>query len=161
MVERDLWAVIKRLERRSEFSRWTRIENAVSAGTPDINACIRGVEFWMELKCPKVHARGSTPVFSSSHRLTPTQLAFCYAQRLALGKVVVLVSNEAYTLLLDGTKLAEDNLASYTYEQLAKLPLTIAAYRFPLAKCWRLVKCDMMSYFADADAASQELLNGL
>lgn len=106
MLEREVWHFIKAAEVNKPRTRWMRCENAVASGVPDINACIDGREFWIELKCPKKHARESTPVFGGSHKISAMQLSWFRRQAAAGGHGFVIVSNEQNTLLLDGAYLS-------------------------------------------------------
>lgn len=146
MTEKDLWALIKRRELGQEECRWTRIENAVGSGMPDINACIKGYEFWVELKCPKVHKRETTPVFGSSHRLTPVQASFFYKQARAGGSCYLLISNEALTILVDGRHVGLGGLDGLTYEQFKRYGYALYAAKQPLSKCWPAVRASIVAH---------------
>ena len=46
MKESQFWALVKgKLPGHVE-----RVENALTRGTPDVNMCVEGTEFWLELK---------------------------------------------------------------------------------------------------------------
>lgn len=105
MLERNVWQFIKSAEAGQLRTRWMRCENAVAIGVPDLNACIDGQEFWVELKCPKAHVRESTPVFGGSHKISAMQLSWFRRQSAAGGLGFVMVCNEKCTLLLDGAYL--------------------------------------------------------
>jgi hypothetical protein len=50
-MEADLWTLMRTNIMRSEpAADLQRIENLVRNGMPDVNGCIRGKEFWCELK---------------------------------------------------------------------------------------------------------------
>lgn len=82
MLEKELWLKVK--------TSWPhvhcdRIENAASFGTPDVNCCHDGCEWWMELK---VTVNGMT-------KIRHTQLAWL-ARRVAVnGRIYIMAAEEA------------------------------------------------------------------
>jgi hypothetical protein len=79
MSESTLWAWLREKAKEADFVRITRIENALSAGTPDVNFCNpRGVEGWVELKYASRFPPSKKPTFSlsSQHKLTVEQEEF-------------------------------------------------------------------------------------
>lgn len=76
----------------AKFSKWiihtlltmcdvTRVENSISSGMPDINACINGVEFWIETKIMDPKCRTL---------LRPYQYAWIMRRSVAMGRVFVI-----------------------------------------------------------------------
>lgn len=66
--------------------RFSRIENIVGDGTPDVNCCIQGNEFWLETKSPREPKKPGTPLFGSNHKFSQEQKNWFLAQRNAKGK---------------------------------------------------------------------------
>lgn len=64
-----------------------RIENAIAKGTPDVEGCIRGVCFWLELKAAARPKRASTPVRT---HIDYEQLAWL-KQRTAAGGIALML----------------------------------------------------------------------
>lgn len=59
----------KRLRKKFKPGHDIRVENPACPGTPDINDCILGVEFWVETKrVPALPKMASTPVFTGVMR---------------------------------------------------------------------------------------------
>jgi hypothetical protein len=58
-LEKSLWS---RLRACMAWGHILRIENSVQEGTPDVNGCCNGIEFWVELKVAKMPKRSSSPV---------------------------------------------------------------------------------------------------
>lgn len=151
MLERDVWLFIKSVETNMFRTRWMRCENAVAIGVPDLNACIEGKEFWVELKCPKVHVRKSTPVFGSSHKLSSMQLSWFRRQAAAGGKGFVLVCNEAVTLLLDGAFLTSA-VNRMTLDEIKAAPGLCLFYSpEAITTAWGLVKQTLLSALKDKE----------
>jgi hypothetical protein len=63
----------------------TRVENAIMSGTPDVNACYQGVEWWMELK-------------SGTLTLRPAQVTWINT-RITHGGKVFIVHRYSETLI--------------------------------------------------------------
>jgi hypothetical protein len=76
MKESDFWTLIHRAWPQVHA---VRIENAATFGTPDVNCCYRGNEFWLELK---VEQGGKVII-------RPTQLAWL-AKRVTVGGAVFI-----------------------------------------------------------------------
>jgi hypothetical protein len=111
------------LERRSD--RLDRIENAATFGMPDVNGCLSGVEFWMELKAPKTPKRDSTPLFGSNHNLSVNQRNWFLRQTRAGGIAFVYIDATRHRILVDGSQADIINTAT-----LSEL-LTLAAWWAP------------------------------
>ncbi len=61
--EKALWRMVRRIADGEPRADFTRIEDALAAGVPDVNWCIQGVEGWLELKhVPKWPARPTSRV---------------------------------------------------------------------------------------------------
>jgi len=70
MAEKEIYKKMKEYV-NDRGGRFTRIENAVSAGVPDVNICINGVEVWIECKealGKKVEIRASQFVWAIEQR---------------------------------------------------------------------------------------------
>ena len=95
----------KNIMRRGD--RLTRIENLVGSGIPDTNGCFEGVEFWLEIKCPREPKRPSTPLFGSNHKLTTEQENFLIDQHKAGGLGWVYIETDKGLVLLISGEHAE------------------------------------------------------
>lgn len=101
-----------------------RVENPIHLGTPDVNCCADGVEFWVELKrvesFPKL---ASTPVFTGC--LKPEQVLWHHARSRAGGVsyIVGLVESEDKVYVVPGKYSMEFN--SMTREKLDSLTLKL------------------------------------
>ena len=62
MNESSFWHQIKRALHRHPFLDLQRIEDRTKAGTPDVNGCHSGTEFWVELKYLDLPVRPTTPL---------------------------------------------------------------------------------------------------
>lgn len=81
MKESQFWALVKgKLPGDTE-----RIENALTRGTPDVNGCFDGMDYWLELK-----------ILDDKHRceLRPEQLLWHRKRQAHGGRVLVLARNE-------------------------------------------------------------------
>ena len=65
--------------------RCDRIENPMAPGMPDVNCCINGVEFWVEIKATKMPARKTTPVLGTGHKVSQEQKNWHFRQEVAEG----------------------------------------------------------------------------
>ena len=93
-AESSFW----RLLRTNLEGHIVRIENAISAGSPDVNACHNGVEVWLELK--------AAPRFTDIY-FRVSQLAWTI-RRVSKGGNVKLVYKVRNTIgILDGNLLVE------------------------------------------------------
>jgi hypothetical protein len=61
----------KQLEKAKKQIHFVRVENLIEQGTPDLNCCYEGVEFWLELKADD----GRIP------RLSKYQIAWHYRRQ--------------------------------------------------------------------------------
>ena len=105
MTEKEAWKHIKKIEDFYMHDRIQRIENLTADGMPDINGCIDGKEFWLELKCPRIPKRKETPLFGSNHKIMPNQFAWMKKQTLAGGKCGVLICMDDYTIFVNGNTI--------------------------------------------------------
>jgi len=65
-----------------------RVENGVSSGMPDTEGCLRGVQFWIELKCSARPARPTTPI---KPKFRPAQVPWLKRRWKAGGRAFVLL----------------------------------------------------------------------
>ena len=70
----------KQLEKVSKTVHLIRVENLIEQGTPDLNCCYEGVEFWLELKADD----GRIP------RLSKYQIAWHYRRYKSGGRSFIL-----------------------------------------------------------------------
>lgn len=145
MFEREVWAFIKKQEVNNKNARWMRCENAVSTGVPDINACVQGHEFWIEVKCPKQHKRSDTPFFGSSHKLSAIQRSWMRRQKAAGGYSFLLACNESNTLLLDGGCLPSD-LDKLTTAELSSHQSCVFYSASPIAEVWAELQQNLLNH---------------
>lgn len=52
-LESSLWGWLYRVWKDVKGLHFTRIENSASSGTPDVEGCTGGLQFWIELKIAK------------------------------------------------------------------------------------------------------------
>lgn len=137
MHEKDAWKFLRTPAGKYPHDRIQRIENVTADGMPDINGCIGGVEFWIELKCPRMPKRESTPIFGSGHPIMPNQFAWANKQRIAGGNSFYLICFDEETILLDGWKTHPDCLKMNKKEL-----IQISCYHADLRidKCWEMVR---------------------
>ena len=50
MKESEIWRHINLIQKKQKTWHFVRIESSTINGIPDVNACIDGNEFWLELK---------------------------------------------------------------------------------------------------------------
>lgn len=90
-----------------------RVENPACPGTPDINVCYNGIEFWIELKhTHELPKRPDTPVFRGA--LKPEQVLWHYQRSRAKGRsyIVAEVEDEGITYVIEGKHSREFNSLS-------------------------------------------------
>jgi hypothetical protein len=68
------------------------IEDGLTAGVPDVNVCLAGVESWMEIK--------------TGHKLSPEQRKWLVTRARAGGRVFVLRQKGKQLQLFDGVQAA-------------------------------------------------------
>ena len=101
------------------LDRIHRIENLVGFGFPDVNACMSGVEMWIEIKAPKEPKRATTPLFGSNHKLSQDQKNWFLAQSNAGGIGWLLIMTSARWMLIAGQDA--DPVNEMTIEELMRL----------------------------------------
>jgi len=78
----------KKLKKQFAKGHIVRVENPANPGTPDVNACIEGVEFWSEQKqVPKLPKQSTTPVFTGC--LRPEQVLWHVLRHRAGGRTFI------------------------------------------------------------------------
>lgn len=109
-LESNLWRWLKRNCRgqfRPDVFYMERVENAVGSGTPDIDGCLMGKTFKIELKTAARPAREDTAV---AVHFRPAQVPWIRRYREAGGPVFVLVqvgsSSAARRYLIRGDRAA-------------------------------------------------------
>lgn len=145
MKENEVIRLIMQSERHDLNSRWMHCENATATGVPDINACVSGHEFWVEIKCPVPHKRAATPVFGSSHKLSPVQFAWLKRQSLAGGRCFVLVCNENMTFVLAGSAVSPE-IHKLSCSALAQHGSCVLFRAESIQACWSEVRDLMVNY---------------
>lgn len=100
--------------------RIERIENLLVVGMPDVNCCIAGTEFWLEIKSPKEPKRLSTPLFGSNHKLSQEQKNWFLSQKNAGGLGYILICTDQRWILIDGCLYA-DLINEKTVDELCEL----------------------------------------
>lgn len=142
--EQLLYDRFKRNVATGPLDRVERIENGISAGTPDVNYCLRGTEGWVELKAPLEPKRPSTPLFGSNHDVSIDQLNWFHKQHMAGGIGWLLIGTDKRHFALAGKNVAAlgPKINNHTVESLC----AIAVWRAPLRA------------FAEDWAALRELL---
>lgn len=86
MAESAFWRSLRKKLR----GHACRVENGCVPGMPDVNLCIDGREFWVELKdVDSLPKRATTPVFGKSG-LRPDQVLWINQRVRASGEVYIL-----------------------------------------------------------------------
>lgn len=101
--------------------RLDRVENVVLVGMPDVNGCFDGIEFWIEVKCPKEPKKRTTPLFGSNHKLSQDQKNWIKRQLLSGGLAYVYIDTGAHRILIGGSKA--DDLNEMTIDELKCIAL--------------------------------------
>ena len=89
MTEKAFWQQIKR---SLPYVHWQRIETGTGQGVPDVNGCIGGDEFWLELKI----AQGNKV------KITPGQIAWLMQRIDAGGKAWIIVKKKEQIFIYNG-----------------------------------------------------------
>ena len=89
MTEKAFWQQIKRA---LPYVHWQRIETGTGQGVPDVNGCIGGDEFWLELKI----AQGNQV------KITPGQIAWLMQRIDAGGKAWIIVKKKEQVFIYNG-----------------------------------------------------------
>jgi hypothetical protein len=80
-----------------------RLENKILAGMPDVEGCLDGKQFWLELKCGTAPAREETKV---NIRVEDSQVEFMQTRLVAGGACGFLIrvkqNNSFWTFLIHG-----------------------------------------------------------
>jgi hypothetical protein len=106
---------------RRRGDRMHRMESLVSFGFPDVNACLGGVEVWIEIKKPNEPKRDSTPLFGSNHKLLVSQMNWFLAQKNAGGYAYIYIDTGNNRLLI-GAEYSDD-LNRMTLNELLKVSI--------------------------------------
>lgn len=57
-TETSLWAWLAAARKSLVNLDLRRVENAIEGGTPDVEGCLDGSQFWIELKCSRANLMG-------------------------------------------------------------------------------------------------------
>lgn len=150
MTENAVIAFIKRETAFDLNTRITHIESVTSEGLPDLNVCIEGVEFWLEIKCPRAKVNLTTSVFGSEHKIGPMQFAFFKRSKMAGGLVFLLICNNRFTYLADATQITSD-IHSWNVLDLeqsvasSQAPGVFFAFK-PIQDCFEDLKAAVIAY---------------
>lgn len=126
-----MWALMRAQLRRVPHSDWRRIENNIEAGTPDVNGCAWGADFWMELK-RKAHRNKrelgevlSLPLFTIEQRLW-------LSQRHASGGIAMLVLHieQPDEWMVFCGEVAREKVGYVTHRELGHLALATLEGKF-------------------------------
>lgn len=101
-----------------------RVENPAHPGTPDVNCCYNGIEFWPELKqTSSLPKRKDTPVFAGA--LRPEQIVWHTLRSKAQGRsyIVAEVKEAKRVFVIPGKYAREFN--DMPLERLEELTLTV------------------------------------
>lgn len=120
----------------------TRVENALGAGTPDVNGCIKGYEFWAELKGLAKWPRGhESAIINLDHGLLESQKIWIRRRILASGKVWVILGvrgKHPCWFVWDGLS-AIANLGHSSIVVMADSASIYAEGEFPAAQFYQLL----------------------
>lgn len=162
--EGRLWQAVK-LHMWLPGDRFNRVENGFGEGLPDVNACLRGEDVWIELKAPQEPKRATTKLMTSNsnHALLPSQINWCIAQRQAGGISFILVRTNKRIILVEGTRHAEE-FNDMTVSSMCDISLL--HYPCPISKeNWRMLRNVIFTasrhHRVDQYTQDKQLLNGL
>ena len=98
-LESSLWKWLKRAWDKLTARRlhYTRVENAASSGMPDVEGCIDGKQFWLELKVAS-RPKSADDVVVIEH-LRPKQIEWLHNRWLVNGRAWLLLRVEGGDLL--------------------------------------------------------------
>lgn len=117
MAEKHFWSFLR--GNMGRMGHLVRIENASALGTPDVNGCIRGLEFWWELKEMPAWTRDGEP-FLIPHYTTEQRL-WLRARHLAGGRAFLFLRIvKPRTLLLFDAMFAYEKVGRVTREELER-----------------------------------------
>ena len=138
--EARLWKVMSDNMFLPGVDRADRVENSVSSGQPDVNACLAGEDVWVELKAPKEPKRASTLLMTSNgnHPLLQSQINWFARQRHAGGIAFILIRTDKRMMLVDGTKHG-DSFNSMTVAQMEAAAIFCAPVPTPHIE-WRMLR---------------------
>lgn len=88
MSEANTWSFLKKARSLGRNLHMDRLENSVSGGMPDVEGCLYGSQFWLELKFCERPARASTHV---KPKFRPGQVPWIEARHDAGGRAFVLL----------------------------------------------------------------------
>ena len=99
--------------------RFERVENGLVDGMPDVNYCLAGCEGWIEIKCPALPARDTTPLLGGgdNHPLSVGQANWMLKQSRARGRAWLFIVTREWCALIPGAvvgKLGADVVNALT-----------------------------------------------
>jgi hypothetical protein len=123
--ESDLWGWLNRPAKKYKGRlHLLRIENLVGSGVPDVEGCLNGNHFWIELKCAAEPKRADTKL---KPRFQPRQIPWLKARDRAGGRAYVLLQvgsgHSATRYLLTPTWAEQLKNSGMTKEALAAASL--------------------------------------
>lgn len=149
LTENAVIAFIKRETAGDLNTRVTHVESVTSEGLPDLNICTEGIEFWIEIKCPRPKVNLTTSVFGSEHKIGPMQFVFFKRSKMAGGLVFLLVCNNKFTYLADATKVTSEIHAWNVIDLQESLnspgPGVFFSFK-PLKSCFEQMKQALINY---------------
>lgn len=95
--ESALWGWLSRGLKDLPRCHVVRVENGAETGTPDIEGCLDGVQFWLELKVATISKKGVIHV-----NITPDQVMWLRARVRAGGNAFLLIRVGRLHFLLKG-----------------------------------------------------------
>jgi hypothetical protein len=123
MNEASFWTAVRR--RLPIGCRAWRIENGLSAGTPDVFACWQGISFWIELKYRPVEPRLSTIPFNKQTGINPNQKVFWIEYLGCGGRGLLLCGVARKHFLLPMNEIVLDGFNRWTWAELQKEALLL------------------------------------
>jgi len=120
MTEANLWKWLSKAKKHyKEDLHLNRLENLIGSGTPDVEGCLYGCQFWIELKC--IPKRTNSPL---KIRFQPAQIPWMQRRQRAGGRVFVLLqvgARQASRYLLnleifEGKLFCENTIQDYLVE---------------------------------------------
>lgn len=112
-LEKNLWAWLYKGVRYTKGLHITRIENGADTGTPDVEGCYLGNQFWIELKVGELQKNGNVKL-----RYEPKQIPWLKKRWKCGGWAWTLIKVERERFLIKGSDLDNIQGGKPTLEEL-------------------------------------------
>lgn len=105
--------------------RINRVENIYLDGMFDVNCCINGNEFWMEIKTPDEPFRKATPLFGSNHKFSIDQINWAISQCNAGGRCYAYIETNLRAMLIDLNDIDISLINTFTVDEFIELAIWV------------------------------------